>query len=237
MAATGIVANPGDENGVLLVKTTATPATPAAGNLKIFVDSADDETKQVDSTGTVTSLAGGGSSPTTTRGDIIRRGASADERLALGAANALVMSDGTDTIFRTPPRDSYTLNEGSDYTTSSTSFVDVDGTNLALTITTNGGDVLVGFAGYSSLSANFTGWNVAVDGADYFADEGLARSPSQPQSVQAMPSFVVRITGLSAASHTFKLRWRQGISGTSTLYAGAGTSNSDVHPQFWVLET
>ena len=41
-----------------------------------------------------------------------------------------------------PPSADYVLNEGSDYTTTSTSFVDVDATNLALSITTKGGDVL-----------------------------------------------------------------------------------------------
>lgn len=35
-------------------------------------------------------------SPTTTRGDLIRRGASADERVAVGADNALLSSNGTD---------------------------------------------------------------------------------------------------------------------------------------------
>ena len=48
---------------------------------------------------------------------------------------------------KTPPSAHYELNESSDYTTSSASFVDVDATNLALTITTSGGDVFVGFHG------------------------------------------------------------------------------------------
>lgn len=39
---------------------------------------------------------GGGSSPTTTRGDLIARGASADQRLGIGAVGAIVGSDGTD---------------------------------------------------------------------------------------------------------------------------------------------
>jgi hypothetical protein len=37
----------------------------------------------------------------TTRGDLIRRGASAPERVALGAANTQLVSDGTDAIWRT----------------------------------------------------------------------------------------------------------------------------------------
>lgn len=38
-------------------------------------------------------------SPLTTRGDIIRRGAANNERLALGAIGTVVQSDGTDTVF------------------------------------------------------------------------------------------------------------------------------------------
>lgn len=41
------------------------------------------------------------SDPLTTRGDILRRGASATERLALGADGTIVSSDGTDAAFRT----------------------------------------------------------------------------------------------------------------------------------------
>lgn len=37
----------------------------------------------------------------TTRGDLIRRGASAPERVALGASGSALMSDGTDAVWRT----------------------------------------------------------------------------------------------------------------------------------------
>jgi hypothetical protein len=39
------------------------------------------------------------SSPTTTRGDLIRRGASADQRLAIGASGKVLTSDGTDPVW------------------------------------------------------------------------------------------------------------------------------------------
>lgn len=47
-------------------------------------------------TGTTLSASGSGSSPTTTRGDLIRRGAAADERVAIGGFGTALMSDGTD---------------------------------------------------------------------------------------------------------------------------------------------
>lgn len=46
---------------------------------------------------------GGGGSPTTTRGDLIRRGASADERLALGASGRVLTSNGTDPVWAALP--------------------------------------------------------------------------------------------------------------------------------------
>lgn len=45
-----------------------------------------------------------GSSPTTTRGDLIRRGASADERLAKGGIGDLLTSDGTDVAWHSRRR-------------------------------------------------------------------------------------------------------------------------------------
>ncbi len=136
---------------------------------------------------------------------------------------------------KAPPSDNYECNEGSDYSTNGTSFADVDGTNLSLTITTTGGDVMVGFHGTFQAATQGTFYlDVYVDSADDGGDDGYlvqTIAANTPNSV----SFVRLITGLSAAAHTFKLRWKtNGVS--VTLFAGAGTSNRDVHPQFWVRE-
>jgi len=131
----------------------------------------------------------------------------------------------------------YTANESADYTTTSTSFVDVDATNFALTITTNGGNCLVGFTGFVDIggaSTQYVHFNVDVDGSAYFADDGLGGG--WDNLTKKLVSFVVLIEGLTAGSHTFKLQWKSPLAGTMTLYAGAGTSNLDVHPQFWVQE-
>jgi len=131
-----------------------------------------------------------------------------------------------------PATESYECDEGADYTTVSTSFVDVDATNLALTIVTTGGDVLVHFHGDINNSAAAAFLEVDQDGAKVGGDDGILKVPNVNN--QAV-SFTRLITGLSAASHTFKLQWKV-VSGTATLYAGAGTANNDVHPQFWVRE-
>lgn len=132
--------------------------------------------------------------------------------------------------------DSYEADEGSDYTTTSTTFVDVDATNLSLTITTTGGNVMVGYSGTVRIDTvgAHVHLNVDVDGSVVAADDGIVSMRSTGVTINSM-SFVYLVTGLSAGSHTFKLQWKVSSS-TATLYAGAGTSNNDIHPQFWVQE-
>jgi len=138
---------------------------------------------------------------------------------------------------KAPPTARYECDEASDYTTTSTSFVDVDGTKLAVTITTGGGDVLVHFHGcVSHSSSNYRiHFTVTVDGTPVASDDGIIGTAA-PQAVPGNPvSFTRLITGVSAGEHLFKLQWKtQG--GTAKLFAGAGTSGADLHPQFWVRE-
>jgi len=108
------------------------------------------------------------------------------------------------------------IRTATNYTTTSTSLVDVDGTNLALTFTTDGGDVMVTFAGYISNGNNVdTTIGVDVDSTDYEIIVDQTNNGADKANV----SFVYIFTGLSAASHTFKLRWKTS-SGTATLVAG-----------------
>lgn len=133
---------------------------------------------------------------------------------------------------KNPPTAHYKLNESANYTTNSTVFVDVDATKLALTIVTSGGDVLVGFAG-SLLGTSRAYLDVAVDGVAFGGDDGIMLVQNTGASVGA--SFVILVTGLAAGSHTFKLQYKVD-SGSATLYAGAGTTSHDLHPQFWARE-
>ena len=133
---------------------------------------------------------------------------------------------------------SYTCDETADYQTTSTAFVDVDSTKLSLTITTNGGDVLVHFDGVARHRANghYVYFDVEVDGSPLGGDDGLVMT-SDNQALTV--SFTRLVTGLSAGSHTFTLQWKTDYADPTyypILYAGAGTSNFDVHPQFWVRE-
>ncbi len=108
------------------------------------------------------------------------------------------------------------------YTTTSTAFVDVDAANLAVTLTTNGGPVLVSASGVArnTSSSDATCFDVAVDGTrvgDGFG-QGLVRVTG---TTYANMSFAVLVTGLAAGSHTFKLQWSV-TAGTGDLISQSG---------------
>ena len=120
-------------------------------------------------------------------------------------------------------------------TTTSNEFVDVDATKMALTLTTHGGDVLLGFTGslQNGAAGGSTSFNVAVNGVDYIADDGITRSQNavSGDTGRNKPlSFVMLIAGLGAGTHTFKLRWK---------VLNGNTARMDIvnlHPQFWAKE-
>lgn len=115
--------------------------------------------------------------------------------------------------------------------TSSDIFVDIDSEKLSISLTTHGGDVLVGFTGTikSANSSRPVSVNLAVDGVLYFADNGIMNV--QPQSNLSMPlCLVMLVTGLDAGAHTFKLRWKTHRSNTASMEI------TSLHPQFWAKE-
>jgi hypothetical protein len=144
-------------------------------------------------------------------------------------------------FLKDPPFALHSFNEAGDYSTSSLTFVEVDssGTELTLTITTAGGDVAIGFFGtFSHSAANGRCMlDVDINGTMLGGDSGLAqfRSPGAGSGFAFSVSFVAFKSGLAPGSHTFKLMWATS-GATLTLYAGAGTSTFDHHPQFWVRE-
>lgn len=138
------------------------------------------------------------------------------------------------------------LNEASDYTTTSTTFSTIDATTLSQTITTYGGDVLVCFVGSCQVSNSVAAqhgsvfFELLVDGAAYAGNDGLFGLCSQLSTkIGGNASFSALVRGLSAGSHTFRLRWKVAAASgttTATLFAGAGTSQGDVHPEMFAVE-
>ncbi len=104
-------------------------------------------------------------------------------------------------------------------------FVDADSSNLNLTITTAGGDVLVHFHGEVRLSGRAgCRFDIAVDGIRQGGDDGIGEARTW-NSAYTIASFSRLIQNLSAGSHTFKLQVKSG--GSVNMRRGA---------QFWVRE-
>jgi hypothetical protein len=141
---------------------------------------------------------------------------------------------------KTPPSANFEADEASNYTTTSTVFVDVDATEgkFQLTIETAGGDVMVGFVGTCEIiTNNRLYFDIDVDGTRKAGDDGICFqewNSADSADEDTVISFVYLVTGLTPGSHTFKLQWRVN-GGTGILFAGA-TNNKAVHPQFWVRE-
>lgn len=143
------------------------------------------------------------------------------------------------TALKTPASGYSIINEGADYTTTSTSFVDIDATDLILTFTTGGGDVLLFFMGsiqHATVGArNYFDIHESVAAARLGGDDGLLEVGVANASAGMPLTLCYRATGLAAVSHAFKVQWKTST-GTVTMYAGAGTANHDVHPIFFGYE-
>lgn len=126
----------------------------------------------------------------------------------------------------------YNLNEGSDISVTSTSMADLSSA-LDLTILCDGSPVDVRFLTSSRNSGNgVNSFDVSVDAVDYGGDSGLT-AQNLGANLTATAGIDVRIPNLLPGTHRFKARGRVS-SGTTTIFAGAGTANLDIHSQFAV---
>ena len=184
-------------------------------------------------------------SPTTTKGDIIVSDGSDNIRLAVGATNghSLQVDSGQASGIKwaaqagaTVASDDYIFDDSADWTTNSTSLVDIDNTDLNITITTTGNPVRVHFHGtFDSNAALNLFLDVTVDGTQHGGNDGIGKERIGGTNLFVIISFTRLVTGLSAGSHTFKMQWKVNAN-TVKLYAGAGTAATDVHGQFWAEE-
>jgi molybdopterin-binding protein len=135
-----------------------------------------------------------------------------------------------------PPTDVLLVDSATDFTTSSTSFVNVsNGTiTMEVTIETAGGAVMIGHVGtYSIASANDMHLNVRVDGTtDYAGNDGICQQ--RLATTETTVGFTILWEGLPAGEHTFTLRWKVDGS-TATLRAGQTTGFAN-HSVFWARE-
>lgn len=154
--------------------------------------------------------------------------------------------DNLDFLFSKPISVS-NLDEAANYTTTSTTFVDVDATDLGRTITTSGGDVLVWCSNIYMKATARVGvfFNIDVNGSLVAAHDGIAKATfvdaialdSLGTGNYAVLSFAFVVENVASGSNTFKLQWKQSnATQTVTWYVGAGTTDADIHPQFGVKE-
>jgi hypothetical protein len=132
--------------------------------------------------------------------------------------------------------DQYTADESSNYSVFSSSFSNVDGTNLVLDIHIDAkaqtGQALIGFHGNVAVPSSQTGFfNLLVNGTLNAANDGIIFAPEGSQPI----AFTRLVTGLVVGTLNRVYLQAKVTGGTMTVYAGAGTGNADVHPQLWSL--
>lgn len=147
-----------------------------------------------------------------------------DQSVIAGLGNPLPTSMvnnfiNNDKYFRTPPQYSYVRSlVAANYTISSTTIADIDGTNLIATIVTTGNPILmVLFAGkLGNGAAGTVTFDAVVDGVSQTSGNGfpfvLAAAENKPVNL------TVPILNLAAGSHTFKWQWKNSTN-TATLFS------------------
>jgi len=127
------------------------------------------------------------------------------------------------------PTESGIVNFAADFTSTSTSFVDV--TSLTTTMTTNGGGLDVYFrATVLSSTGNKISFQLVIDGV---SDEILGVWYNTSSSVETSFMAFHHVAAISASSHTIKIQTKIASSGTITI---KGTTGAGGDPLFYVVE-
>ena len=128
---------------------------------------------------------------------------------------------------KTPPSDVKKGAGPSNFTTSSTTFVVVD-SSLNISLTTTGGDILIGFTGVLATGGGSTTTiDFDIDGVRmgaYSTGGGLMIAGSGTVTTVALAN------GITAGTHSIKLVWKVNTGGAS-LYNGLSAI-----PVFWARE-
>jgi len=146
---------------------------------------------------------------------------------------------------KNPPSQQVVRDNGTMYSTTSTTFVAVDATNVKVTLTTAGGDVMVGFTGTAaadSTTARQMSFDVDVDGNGGWANAqgyagGIMTTAILSTIAQGVSFGPILIQNLPAGVHTFTLLWRMN---GGTGYLHSDTNDADYRNEqpliFWARE-
>jgi len=132
-----------------------------------------------------------------------------------------------------PPDNFYDIYNATDLTFTTTSFADLDSTNLSLAVTSFGGDLLVTFMADVTQSAGVAYFSFDLDGVTVnSANDGIGRSETAAANI-IFVSWWFR--GVAAGAHTIKVKCKVST-GTLTVYRGQASANNRVEGLFAVRE-
>src|SRR5262245_61351961 len=135
------------------------------------------------------------------------------------------------------PNSAVKRDNGATYTTTSTSFADIDATNLKITMSISGSAVLLAFTCAATLSTTaYMTFDFDVDGTRY--GSAGADGISSHNFINAIPkgvTMVALVTGLSTGSHTFKVKYKVNT-GTGSVFSGNGVGGADFITCFNAVE-
>lgn len=119
---------------------------------------------------------------------------------------------------------------GADYTTTSTSYVSLDDTNVFLRMECVGNPIVMALKGHlaNNTAGAATTIRFQMDGASAEGTEGIAATSSTASA--AIPFSVQKVVVPSAGSHSFSIAWKAS-SGTATIQRG-----TDFYVEFTVEE-
>jgi len=121
------------------------------------------------------------------------------------------------------------LTRNASYSSTSTSFVDIDGTNLIITKTTSSANIMVFCMGDFSCTSIFY-MNLIMDSTTYATNAHATYGLLQGYAGAITSPMIGYFTGVSAGSHTFKPRWLT-TNGASypVTNAGAGAFQQTIY--------
>jgi hypothetical protein len=177
--------------------------------------------------------------PGTTLGDLAYSSATANTntRLGIGSSGQVLTVSGGVPAWATPAGGSTLLAQqtnsyGSNYSTTSTSFVDVNATNFVLTFTTpaSGNIVLRATMPMEFVSTGQGLYNWREGSTDLTGSDFVLASNGSSSPIRGTVSWSCYLSGISAGSHTYKLGMKTTNSGTTMF---GYTNNSRFTLEAW----
>lgn len=136
---------------------------------------------------------------------------------------------------RTHNSANYEANEGSNYSIASGTPAAIDSTNWNYNlIFTESGRIESNLASSCIATGGATAviMNLLLDGALVAADTGIAVWSLSATTIAYNTSYPYTTANLLPGTHNIQPYWSRVTSNTANMYAGAGSANADVHPQF-----